>query len=82
MAISAAFTFFTGLLALCLRCLLVWENRKLDKLHGPNKKRLVSQPGREEVTSEVGEENYGPKFRVRTRRVSKGTIFIGAKTEW
>ena len=82
MAISAAFTFFTGLLALCLRCLLVWENRKLDKVHGPNKKRLVNQPGGEEGTSEVGEENYGPTFRVRTRRDSKRTIVIGAEVEW
>ncbi|CAD6584030.1 MAG: hypothetical protein ASARMPREDX12_001511 [Alectoria sarmentosa] len=63
MAISAAFTFFTGFLALGLRCLLVWENRKLDKVHGFDKTRVVNQRGEEEQESEVGEENYGPKFR-------------------
>lgn len=34
MAISAAFTFFTGVLAAGLRTLLVWENRKLDRKYG------------------------------------------------
>lgn len=63
MAISAAFTFFTGFLALGLRCLLVWENRKLDKVHGSNKNRVVTKPGAEGQESEVGEENYGPTFR-------------------
>lgn len=66
MAISAAFTFFTGLLALGLRCLLVWENRKLDKVHGSNKDKVVNRPGVEGPESEVGEENYGPSFRVCT----------------
>ena len=61
MAISAAFTFFTGLLAFGLRCLLVWENRKLDNVHGPWK--MGGQSGGEGLESEVGEENYGPAFR-------------------
>ncbi len=56
MAISAAFTFFTGVLAFGLRSLLVWENRKLDQKYGSNKNRVVSQPGAEGVESEVGEE--------------------------
>ena len=63
MAISAAFTFFTGVLAFGLRSLLVWENRKLDQKYGSNKDRVVNQPGAEGVESEVGEENYGPTFR-------------------
>lgn len=66
MAISAAFTFFTGVLAFGLRCLLVWENQKLDKLHGSRKNRAINQPGGaggEGQESEVGEENYGPAFR-------------------
>ena len=64
MAISAAFTFFTGVLAFSLRCLLVYENRKLDKKYGSNKDRAVNQPGARAVEeSEVGEENYGPSFR-------------------
>ena len=66
MAISAAFTFFTAFLAFSLRCLLVWENRKLDKVYGSNKNRVVIEQGAEGRESEVGEENYSPKFRVRT----------------
>ena len=62
MAISAAFTFFTGILAFVLRCLLVWENRKFDEVHG-SRNRAVNQPGGEAQESEVGEENYGPAFR-------------------
>ena len=60
MAISAAFTFFTGFLALGLRCILVWENKKLDDMYGS---RVVNQPGEEVQQSEVGEENYSPAFR-------------------
>lgn len=66
MAISAAFTFFTGVLAFGLRCLLVWENQKLDKLHGSRKTRVSKQPGgagAEGQESDFGEENYGPAFR-------------------
>lgn len=68
MAISAAFTFFTGFLAFLLRCLLAWENQKLDKVHGSNNNRAVNQTGGEGQESEAGEENYGPTFRVRTFR--------------
>lgn len=63
MAISAAFTFFTGFLAFGLRCLLVWENQKLDKMHSSRTNGVVSHPGGEGQESEVGEENYGPAFR-------------------
>jgi len=63
MAVSAAFTFFTGVLAFGLRTLLVWENTKLDKKYGSNKGRVVTQPGAQGAESEVGEENYGPTFR-------------------
>ncbi|KAL8943433.1 MAG: hypothetical protein Q9216_001071 [Gyalolechia sp. 2 TL-2023] len=35
MWVSAAFTLFTGFLALGLRTLLVWENKKLDSKYGP-----------------------------------------------
>lgn len=63
MAISAAFTFFTGVLAFGLRCLLVYENKKLDQKYGSNENRVVNQPGAEGQESEVGEENYGPTFR-------------------
>ena len=63
MAISAAFTFFTGFLAFGLRMLLQRENRKLDREFGSNKERKMNQPGAEGQEMEVGEENYGPTFR-------------------
>ncbi|OAA48796.1 Major facilitator superfamily domain, general substrate transporter [Cordyceps fumosorosea ARSEF 2679] len=52
-AICAGFMGFTALLALCLRCLLVWENRKLAQ-------RCPAVEDEEDVQ---GEENYGPSFR-------------------
>ncbi|KAJ3499671.1 hypothetical protein NLG97_g148 [Lecanicillium saksenae] len=52
-AICAAFMGFTALLALCLRCFLVWENRKLARRF-----TAVEDPDDAE-----GEENYGPSFR-------------------
>ena len=63
MAVSAAFTFFTGFLAFGLRTLLIWENKKLDEKYGSNEGRFVNQPGAQGQESEVGEENYGPTFR-------------------
>ena len=63
MAISAAFSFFTGFLAFALRCLLVWENQKLDKTHGSRTNRVVDRPDRQGQEIEVGVENYGPAFR-------------------
>ena len=64
MSICAAFTFFTAFLALALRLLLVWENKKLDEKHGSSSKEedggtTASVHGE----SAVGEENYGPSFR-------------------
>lgn len=50
--------FFTTLLALCLRFLLVWENRQLDKKYGPKVEVDPSKGG--EI---VAEENYGASFR-------------------
>jgi hypothetical protein len=58
-SICAAFMFFNGLLALGLRTLLVWENKKLDQKHGTQ-----VETGNVDVTkSVVAEENYGPAFR-------------------
>ena len=54
MSVCAAFMFFTALLSLGLRFLLLWRNRKLDQRYG-------EQAGDESVT--VGVEDYGPKFR-------------------
>ncbi|KAL8950445.1 MAG: hypothetical protein Q9222_003513 [Ikaeria aurantiellina] len=64
MWISAAFTIFTGFLALGLRTLLVWENKKLDQTYGVTSDLQASDgtdPSREKTA--VGEENYGPSFR-------------------
>ncbi|EJP60996.1 MFS transporter, putative [Beauveria bassiana ARSEF 2860] len=52
-AICAAFMGFTALLALCLRLLLMWENRKLAE----------KCPTVEDAENAEGEENYGPSFR-------------------
>ncbi|KAK4864744.1 hypothetical protein LT330_001367 [Penicillium expansum] len=58
MAICAAFMFFTTLLALCLRVLLVWENRRLDKKYGPR----IEDPTKS-VDGPVAEDNYGANYR-------------------
>jgi len=73
MWVCAGFMLFNGLLAFGLRCLLVWENRRLDRKYG-----IVDRQGRESAlggletarTEEeslkvpgVGDENDGPRFR-------------------
>ncbi|MCJ1316452.1 hypothetical protein MMC15_001773 [Xylographa vitiligo] len=64
MAICAAFTFFNGFLALGLRTLLKWENKKLDKKYGSQKDLIASRTGVPKGhESVVSEENYGPTFR-------------------
>lgn len=66
-AICAAFMGFNAFLAMSLRLLLVWENRKLDAKYG--KKELPTKTGEktgEDGASAVqvaGEENYGSSFR-------------------
>ncbi|KAL8830974.1 MAG: hypothetical protein Q9191_001123 [Dirinaria sp. TL-2023a] len=64
MAICAAFTWFTGALAIGLRLLLIWENEKLDKKYGTRAaiiaRRTGDLAGQESVQSE---ENYGEAFR-------------------
>jgi len=52
MIVSAAFIFFNAILALALRSLLAWENKKLDKKYGVAKKN-----------EDIAEENEGPNFR-------------------
>ncbi|CAG8949625.1 hypothetical protein HYFRA_00007859 [Hymenoscyphus fraxineus] len=52
--VCAAFMLFNAFLAATLRCLLVWENRKLDEKYGERD---------ESVKTRVGEENDGPRFR-------------------
>lgn len=65
-SICAGFMFLFCILALVLRTILVWENKRLDKKYGTvAQQRLAMQ---EESTRgghkhEVGIENYGPLFR-------------------
>ncbi|PKY03109.1 MFS general substrate transporter [Aspergillus campestris IBT 28561] len=60
-AICAAFMYFTTLLALGLRVLLMWENRRLDQQHGTKAEREARGGPAHDDT--VGEENYGAGFR-------------------
>jgi len=72
-SVCAAFMFFTAFLALGLRMLLVWENKKLDRKYGTlaeQKARAegggggggsVGEPQKVEV--HAGVENYGPLYR-------------------
>lgn len=64
MWVSAAFTLLTGFLAVGLRTLLVWENKKLDNKYGP-RPEAVSGNNMDSAANKttVGEENYGPNFR-------------------
>ncbi|KAI4139014.1 MAG: hypothetical protein LQ341_004403 [Variospora aurantia] len=71
MWVSAAFTFFIGFLALCLRTLLVWENKKLDEKYGP-KADLHAAEGVDLPMQKtaMGEEYSGSRPQtVRSRRV-------------
>ncbi|KAJ5476222.1 hypothetical protein N7475_001951 [Penicillium sp. IBT 31633x] len=58
MVICAAFMFFTTFLALCLRVLLVWENRRLDKKYGP---RIEQDPTK--ALDDIAEDNYSSNYR-------------------
>jgi dipeptide/tripeptide permease len=65
-SVCAGFMFLFCFLALLLRTLLVWENKKLDRKYGTlAQQKLATQEaaarGREKA--EVGVENYGPLFR-------------------
>lgn len=55
MWVCAAFMLFNSTLALGLRCLLKWENGKLDERYG------VLEKGKGDVG--LGEENEGPRYR-------------------
>ncbi|KZZ88169.1 Major facilitator superfamily domain, general substrate transporter [Moelleriella libera RCEF 2490] len=54
-SICAAFMFFVALLAIALRFILTWQNKKLDAKYG--------KPSKESTVGEQGVENYGPNFR-------------------
>lgn len=57
MSICAAFMFFTAVLAIILRLLLVWENRKLDQKYG----KVYEKSG--SVDDIAVENDDHPKFR-------------------
>ncbi|KAL1966335.1 hypothetical protein VTN77DRAFT_4688 [Rasamsonia byssochlamydoides] len=59
LSICAAFMFFTTFLALSLRTLLAWENRRLDKRHGTRAAQREDEKGQ----IATAEENYGADFR-------------------
>ncbi|RAK86232.1 MFS general substrate transporter [Aspergillus costaricaensis CBS 115574] len=60
-SICAAFMFFTVILALALRTLLVWENRQLDKKYGTAAERAAQATTKGDLI--LGEENYGANYR-------------------
>ena len=57
MSVCAAFMFFTTLLALGQRMLLMWENGKLDKKYDN------SLEGKKYQKGAIAIEDYGPNFR-------------------
>ncbi|KAF2477678.1 pantothenate transporter liz1 [Lindgomyces ingoldianus] len=65
-AVCAAFMFFTTVLVITLRTILVWENKKLDREYGTlqEQKRAAREAElRREGRGELAVENYGPLFR-------------------
>lgn len=63
-AICAGFIFFNMFLALSLRALLTWENKKLDRQYGTiAEQNERARQGVDKVESTAGEENYGPRYR-------------------
>lgn len=76
-SVCAAFMFFTAVLALGLRTLLVRENRKLDVQYGTLEQQRSRAAvgggggqvvdgvvtGQEKVEAAAGVENYGPLYR-------------------
>ena len=66
-SVCAAFLFFTTLLALGLRTLLAWENKKLDREHGTLEQQMAraAEVGTsdEKASVQQGVENYGPMYR-------------------
>lgn len=61
-SVCAAFMIFVTTLALTLRCLLVWENKRLDQKYG-TKNEESTKGGPNGNDDGVAEENYGSTFR-------------------
>ncbi|KAF2102228.1 pantothenate transporter liz1 [Rhizodiscina lignyota] len=65
-SVCAAFMGFTCVLALTLRTLLVWENKKLDAQYGTlEEQRMRREQASDDpkFTNAEGVENYGPEYR-------------------
>lgn len=62
-SICAAFMFFTAFLALLLRMILVWENKKLDQKYGTREEREAQGVDDEKNPQNYAEDNYGPSYR-------------------
>ncbi|KAJ9241795.1 MFS transporter [Paecilomyces variotii] len=62
-SICAAFMFFTAFLALLLRTLLVWENKKLDRTYGTREERAARAGEDDKDAQNYAEANYGPAYR-------------------
>lgn len=58
MSICAAFMFFSAIIALAQRLLLMWENSKLDRKYG-----VITKDKTDAGSKDVAVENYGPNFR-------------------
>ena len=59
-SVCAAFMFFNAFLALSLRLLLSWENKKLDQKYGKlDRSKKLAKTEVDQDTAKVGEENYG-----------------------
>lgn len=62
-AVCAAFMFFTTLLVIGLRTLLIWENKKLNRQYGTLQEQLASrETGEAPMEAKAAVENYGPAF--------------------
>jgi dipeptide/tripeptide permease len=62
-SVCAAFMFFNAFLAMGLRFLLAWENKKLDQKYGkPDHSRSSTKTEVEQDAVQVGEENYGKRL--------------------
>lgn len=58
MIVCAVFMFFTAIMALILRFIMVWDNRRLNQKYGKpagGSKNLDKD--------DIAAENYGPNFR-------------------
>lgn len=64
-SVCAAFMGFTCILALSLRTLLWWENKKLDKQYGTLEEQHIRMEaqGEDPKAMQAGAENYGPMYR-------------------